>query len=61
VFEAPYVVALVDLDDHPEVRMLTNILDADPGDLEVGAALEVVFEPRGEWSVPQFRPAAGAR
>ena len=56
VFEAPYAVALVDLDDHPGVRMMTNIVDADLSTLEIGMPLEVVFEPRGAWQVPQFRP-----
>jgi uncharacterized protein len=56
VFEAPYSMALVDLDD-VDVRMLTNLVEVDPDDARVGMAVEVVFERRGEWSIPQFRPA----
>jgi uncharacterized OB-fold protein len=53
----PYIVGLVDLPEQPGLRMLTNIVDADPGTLRIGMALEVVFEPRGELALPQFRPA----
>lgn len=56
-FEAPYVLALVDLEDHPELRMLTNIVETDPEKVEIGMPVEVVFESRGEWKIPQFRPA----
>jgi uncharacterized protein len=56
VFEAPYSLALVDLDDE-DVRMVTNLVDVDAEDAHVGMAVDVTFEDRGEWSVPQFRPA----
>ena len=59
-FEAPYVLALVELDDHP-VRMLTNIVETDPETVEIGMPVEVAFEPRGEWMVPQFRPTRTGR
>ncbi len=55
-FEAPYVLALVDLDDEPDVRLLCNIVEARIEDVRVGLPVEVVFEARGEWAVPQFRP-----
>ena len=56
----PFTIALVDLDDAPGARLLTNIVDADPADLTAGDPLEVVFEPRGDYAVPQFRPAGRA-
>jgi uncharacterized protein len=56
----PFTIALVDLDDAPGARLLTNIVDAAPGDLAAGDPLEVVFEPRGDYAVPQFRPAVPA-
>jgi uncharacterized OB-fold protein len=55
VFEAPYIITLVDLDD-VDVRMLTNLVEVDPDDAAIGMAVEVTFEDRGEWSIPQFRP-----
>jgi uncharacterized OB-fold protein len=53
----PYVVALVELDDQPGLRLLTNIVEVPAGvDLECGMGVEVVFEERGGVVLPQFRP-----
>jgi len=52
----PYVIAMVELDDAPGVRVQANILNADPVDLKAGDPLEVVFEQRGDMTLPQFRP-----
>lgn len=53
----PYVAAVVDLAEGP--RMMTNVVDCDPGRLEVGMALEVDFRDVGEgFRLPFFRPAA---
>ncbi len=53
--EAPYVVALAELEEGP--RMMTNLPGAptDPGALKIGAALIVSFEDRGDMVIPQFR------
>lgn len=59
--DLPFTIALVDLDDAPGARLLTNIVGADPRDLSAGDPLEVVFESRGGYALPQFRPAAGFR
>jgi len=59
-FEVPYALALVTLDACPEVRMMTNIVEADLAELAIGDAVEVTFEKRGDWALPQFRPAQGA-
>jgi uncharacterized OB-fold protein len=56
----PYVVALVELDEQPGVRLLTNIVEVDGAEVEVGMPVEVVFEDRGEVVLPQFRPGRGA-
>jgi uncharacterized OB-fold protein len=56
-FEAPYAIAIVELDEGP--RMMTNITDAPqtPEALLLDMPLEVVFEPvTEEISVPLFRP-----
>jgi len=55
-FEAPYVLALIDL-DRPAVRMMTNIVDTPIESIMVGMPVEVTFEERGDWVVPQFRAA----
>lgn len=58
-FEPPYVVAVVELEEQPGLRLTANLVEAPREALRVGMALEVVFEDRGAGLVlPQFRPAA---
>jgi hypothetical protein len=38
------------------VRILTNIVEAEPQELRCGLPMEVVFEVRGDYALPQFRP-----
>ncbi|MDT5192098.1 MAG: uncharacterized protein QOI28_4349 [Mycobacterium sp.] len=63
-FEPPYVVAMVELDDEPDVRLITNVVGVPVDDVRVGMAVEVFFE---DWTalsgeedsrvwVPLFRP-----
>lgn len=49
--EAPYVVALVELAEGP--RMLTRLLDVDPGDAAVGMAVELAIG--GDPPLPYFK------
>jgi len=42
VFETPYVVAYVELEEGP--RMMTNIVDCRPEDLKIDMNLEAVFD-----------------
>lgn len=57
----PYVVALIELDEG--VRIVSNLCEVDPGDIEVGMPVEVFYEtfealPSGdELVLHQFRPA----
>lgn len=59
---APYVVAYVELDAGP--RMLTNIVECDPDDVEIGMRVSAVFHPvplderddGPQRSVIRFRP-----
>ena len=58
----PYIVALVELDEQPELRILTNLVDVAPGTpLAGGLPVEVVFEDRGSVTLPQFRLVEPAR
>ncbi len=60
---APYVVAQVALEEDPRVRLTTNAVGCDPGQLTLGMRMEVVFEAAedgaGQVWLPLFRPAAG--
>lgn len=53
--EVPYVVAVIELSEGP--RIMTNVVDCDPGDVAVEMAVEVVFVEQGEQTLPKFRPA----
>jgi uncharacterized OB-fold protein len=55
--EAPYVIAIVELEEG--VRMMSNLVGvpADPEHLPLDLPLRVVFEPRGDVRLPLFTPA----
>src|SRR5258706_13486782 len=51
---APYVIALIELDEGP--RMVTNILGEDALSVQIGDRVQVNFEDRGEGAMlPQFQ------
>ena len=52
----PFTVVVVALDDAPGVRIVSNLVDAGPGELRVDLPVEVVFEEMSpEVTVPRFR------
>lgn len=52
----PYVVAIVELDDQPGLRLTTNVVDCEPEQMSVGMPVIVDFVPLdGTW-IPVFRP-----
>ena len=53
----PYVIAVVELDEQPDLRLPTNIVDGDPDDVRIGAAVQVRFEQHDDVFVPVFAPA----
>jgi len=60
----PYVVIAVELDGADGVRIVSNLVDAEPGDMAVDMAVEVAWEDMGpELAVPRFRvaPVASGR
>jgi len=57
--DVPYVLALVELDEQPGLRVLANLVGVEPDDVEVGAAVHVVFESRDGVVLPQFAPGGG--
>lgn len=53
----PYVVALVEPEEAPGVRITSNILDCPPDEVHIGMPVEVCFEEvTDEVTLPQFRP-----
>jgi uncharacterized OB-fold protein len=62
----PFVIALVELAEQPDLRLVTNIVDCEPAALVSGMPLQVRFEQHdldtGTVFVPVFAPsAAGGR
>ncbi len=55
--DAPYVVALVELEEGP--TLMSNIVGCDPAGVAIGQPVRVTFEIRAQGvAVPQFEPAA---
>ena len=55
-YPAPYVVALIDLEEGP--RMMSNIIVDDPQQVAVGSAVSVTFQPwGGDHVLPVFELA----
>ena len=40
----PYVVALIELEDLPQIKLMGAVVDADPDTLQIGDPVQVVFE-----------------
>lgn len=40
----PYVIALVSLDERPEIRVLGNVVDVPPDEVRIGLPVKTVFE-----------------
>ncbi len=50
------VPVVVDLPDAPGARLVTNLIDVDPADVEIGMQLTVDFHPITDgWMLPVFR------
>lgn len=56
----PYVIAIVELDEQPDLRIASNIVDCEPDSVHVGLRVEVRFEPHDldgdKVFVPVFTP-----
>jgi uncharacterized OB-fold protein len=54
----PLAIVLVELEEDPALRMVGNVLDAAPEDVEIGRPVEVAFEElTAEITLPQWRLA----
>lgn len=57
-FPPPYVVAIVELDEDPSVRLTTNIVGCDVDEVHIGQRVAVEFEHWDDVWIPVFRPVA---
>lgn len=56
-----YVIAWVAIDEQPDVRLTTNLVEIDEDDVEIGMPVKVVFEQVGDdVYLPLFTPARSA-
>ena len=54
--QVPFVIAVVALEGAGGVRMISNIVEADPDELSIGLALEVAWEDMSDdLAIPRFR------
>lgn len=58
--EVPYLIAVVELEDQPGVRITAQIRDSDLTEVTIGAEVQVDFEPVGEIALPFFRMVPSA-
>jgi uncharacterized OB-fold protein len=56
-FEPPYVIAIVEIEEAPYVRLTTNIVNCDPEAVHIGMPVEVRFEQVEDTWLPLFEPA----
>jgi uncharacterized OB-fold protein len=59
-FDPPYVIAMVEIEEQPSVRLTTNIVGCPPEDVHIGMPVEVVFEQYDDVWLPLFQPMARA-
>lgn len=54
---APYVVAIVELDDQPGLRLLSNVVGLPPDQVRIGMPVQVTFEQNEDVWLPLFKKA----
>jgi uncharacterized OB-fold protein len=58
--DLPYVVAIVEIEEDPGVRLTTNVVGCPPDSVRIGMPVRVVFEhhadPAGDVWIPLFEP-----
>jgi hypothetical protein len=57
-FDPPYVIAMVEIEEQPGVRLTTNIVGCAPEDVYIGMPVEVQFEHNDDVWLPLFAPVA---
>jgi uncharacterized OB-fold protein len=55
-FEPPYVIAFVEIEEDPTIRLTTNIVGCPIDAVRIGMPVQVTFEANGRWFVPLFEP-----
>jgi uncharacterized OB-fold protein len=53
----PYAIAIVEIEEQPGLRLMTNVVHCPPESVRIGMPVRVVFEAHGEVWIPLFEPA----
>ncbi|GFG98858.1 Zn-ribbon domain-containing OB-fold protein [Mycobacterium timonense] len=53
-----YIIGVAAMDEQPDLRLLTELVDVAAADVRIGMPVEVVFEEYPPVFLPLFRPAA---
>jgi len=54
----PFVIAVIDLEGAPGVRLISNLVEIDPDEVAIGLAVEVAWEDMSDdLSLPRFKRA----
>jgi uncharacterized OB-fold protein len=59
-YDPPYIIAIVEIEEQPSVRLMTNLVDCPIDQVRVGLPVEVRFEAHDDVWLPLFVPAGGA-
>jgi uncharacterized OB-fold protein len=52
----PYVIALIEIEEQPAVRLMTNVINCEPYDVHIGMPVRVTFEDYDPVWIPLFEP-----
>ena len=56
------MIAVIELEDAGGVRIISNLVGADPEEIEIGLPVELVWEDMSEdLAIPRFRPVRPVR
>ncbi len=55
--EVPYVIAIVELEEQSDVRLMTNIVGCPADEVRIDMPVQVDFREQGDVYAPVFRPA----
>ncbi len=56
----PYCIAIVELEEQPGLRLMTNVVNCPAEDVRIGMAVKVLFEAHEDVFIPVFEPAGDA-
>ena len=55
--EVPYVIAIVELEEQSDLRLMTNIVGCPPDEVSIDMPVQVEFREQGDVYAPVFGPA----